>query len=235
MNPKELLSFNIKDAAEFHDDLNPALFSDSKLIPEVKQKLLAIAKDFITHLGLSNGLEVTDITLSGSNAAYSYTKFSDIDLHLVVDYSKLNNDEVYRELFTAKKNEYNEIYDIKIHDYDVELYVQDEDQPHFTLGEYSVLNDKWLSFPKKRRANYDERATYAKSMKLAQLSNAALKSSDQNVVERVIEKIRKYRKAGLEMHGEFGPENLSYKWLRNQGLMKQLYANLNKQIGRAHV
>jgi hypothetical protein len=37
------------------------------------------------------------------------------------------------------------------------------------------------------------------------------------------EKIKDYRQAGLDAHGEFGPENLAFKILRTQGLIKKLY------------
>jgi ABC-type proline/glycine betaine transport system substrate-binding protein len=57
-------------------------------------------------LGLD--LEVTDITISGSNAAYTYTDHSDIDLHLVADLPRADANEVYRELFDAKKYQYND-------------------------------------------------------------------------------------------------------------------------------
>jgi hypothetical protein len=39
---------------------------------------------------------------------------------------------------------------------------------------------------------------------------------------------RKMRKTGLEAHGEFGPENLAFKMLRSQGLIKQLYDARNR-------
>ncbi len=102
MNIDELNSYNLKDAVRFHNKLNPRLWGrDEHLLPEVRDALLAIAADFQEFLGIDD-LEVKDITISGSNAAYSYTPHSDIDLHLVVDIPEAS-DEVYRELFNAKK------------------------------------------------------------------------------------------------------------------------------------
>ncbi len=102
MNLKELASFKLHDAVFFHDQLNQKIFLGDKMRPEVKNQLLIIAEDFIDHLGIPH-LEIEDVTLSGSNAAYTYTKHSDIDLHILVDMSKLNDDLIYRELFDAKK------------------------------------------------------------------------------------------------------------------------------------
>jgi GNAT superfamily N-acetyltransferase len=207
---------------KFHNTLNPALFDDEHLDPQVRKQILEIAQDFIDHLGISD-LEVKDITISGSNAAYTYTIHSDIDVHIIVDIDKLQNDEIYRELFTAKKTVYNDTHDITIHGYDVELYVEDSREPVKSLGEYSVLKDKWNKMPIKRRANFDERTSKSKFTKLVQLAQLALESDDVDLVQRLLDTIRRYRQAGLDEHGEFGPENLAYKAMRSQGIVDQLY------------
>ena len=161
MDIKTLESFRLSDAISFHDELNPKLFSGDQLRPEVRKQLMIIAQDFLTELGI-NDLDVKDITISGSNAAYSYTPHSDLDLHILVDVSGLSDDEIYLELFSAKKTTYNDSHDITIHGIPIELYVQDASEPVVSLGEYSVLHDKWLRIPTKRRANFDQTATKVK-------------------------------------------------------------------------
>jgi hypothetical protein len=222
MNLKELHSFKMSDAIALHDELNPKLFANDKLKPAIRDRLMEIAADFIEHLGIDN-FDVDDVTMSGSSAAYSYTPHSDIDLHITTDLSKYPDDDVYRELFDAKKNVYNETHNIKIGPYDVELYVQDTAQPHVSLGDYSVLRDEWNKHPIKRRENLDTAATKLKFEKLAALAVRALRSKDLEKVENVIATIKKYRQAGLDEHGEFGPENLAFKALRTQGLIKKLF------------
>ena len=222
MNLKELDSFKISDAISFHDELNPNLWDGQKLRPEVKEQLLYIAKDFLEELGVDD-LDVKDITVSGSNAAYSYTPYSDLDLHILVDMSDMDNDEIYRELFNAKKIIYNDTHNITIHGVPVELYVQDAREPVVSLGEYSILQDEWLRIPTKRRANLDQTATKQKYEKLSDIIKRTLKSKNILQVSKVIQKIKQYRKAGLDKGGEFGPENLAYKVLRKQGLIDKLY------------
>jgi len=222
MNLKELDSFRISDAISFHDKLNPKLWNNNNLRPEVKKQLLIIAEDFLEELGIS-GLDVADMTISGSNAAYSYTPNSDLDLHILVDMSKLPNNEVYKELFTAKKSLYNDSHDIKIHGIPVELYVQDAREPVVSLGEYSLKNDNWLKIPSKRRANFDQTATKTKYEKLLTLIELALKSRKYSKVSNIIKTIKRYRQSGLDKGGEFGPENLAYKALRAQGYITKLY------------
>jgi hypothetical protein len=222
MNLKELHSFKLSDAVTFHDNLNPKLWIGVVLRPDVREQLMTIAQDFLEELGIHD-LDVKDITISGSNAAYSYTKHSDLDLHILVDMGNLPVDEVYRELFTAKKTIYNDTHDITIHDIPVELYVQDSRQPVVSLGEYSVLNDKWLKIPSKRRSNFDQTATKSKYEKLLNLIEMALQSRKYSKVKHIIDTIKRYRQAGLDKGGEFGPENLAYKMLRSQGYITKLY------------
>jgi hypothetical protein len=222
MNLKELHSFKLSDAVTFHDKLNPKLWIGVVLRPEVKDQLMTIAQDFLEELGVHD-LDVKDITISGSNAAYSYTKHSDLDLHILVDMGNLPVDEVYRELFTAKKTIYNDTHDIKIHGIPVELYVQDSRQPVVSLGEYSVMHDKWLRIPSKRRSNFDQTSTKSKYEKLLGLIEIALQSKKYSKVKHIIDTIKRYRQAGLDKGGEFGPENLAYKMLRSQGYITKLY------------
>ena len=222
MDIKELESFKLSDAVKFHNELNPKLWSGKDLHDDVYNALAIIAKDFITELGLS-GLNVEDITISGSNAAYSYTPHSDLDLHILVDFNKLPNNDVYQELFTAKKNDYNKSHDLTIKGVPIELYVQDSNQPHVSLGEYSLLNKDWIKFPVKKKANFDQANTKAKYEKLGELIELALRSESLEDIEHVLDIVKRYRKAGLTKTGEFGPENLAFKALRKQGLIQQLW------------
>ena len=190
--------------------------------PEVRDQLIKIAEDFLLELGV-NDLDVKDITISGSNAAFSYTKHSDLDLHILVDMGNLPVDEVYKELFNAKKTIYNDSHDITIHTIPVELYVQDSRDPVVSLGEYSVMNDDWIKIPTKRRSDFDQTATKSKYEKLLSLIEMALKSRKYSKVKHIIDTIKRYRQAGLDKGGEFGPENLAYKMLRSQGYITKLY------------
>ena len=226
MHFKELDNFKLDDAVHFHDQLNPAVFRGDNLRDDVRQKLLIIAEDFVEHLGISD-LDVADITISGSNAAYTYTAHSDIDLHILVDMQGFEDDDVYRELFDAKKTVYNDQHDIMINGYEVELYVQDSNLPVISLGEYSVLNDRWIKLPRKRKADLDQMATKLKFRKIYKLANYALHSKTPDKIQNVLRTLKKYRQAGLDNVGEFSPENLAFKALRSKGVIKKLYDKLN--------
>jgi hypothetical protein len=222
MNIHELDSYNLGDAVKFNDQLNPRIWgADEKMLPQVREQLLKIADNFREFLGID--VEVQDVTISGSNAAYTYTPHSDIDLHLVVDLPAADANEVYRELFDAKKYAYNDQHDIKIGGYEVELYVQDASKPHVSQGIYSVKNNDWVSVPKRRKPDVNDISVNSKFEDLGHRIETAIDSGNYEKISAMANKVKEYRQAGLDQHGEFGPENLAFKILRNQGLIKKLY------------
>ena len=233
MDLKELHSFKISDAVTFHDNLNPKLFRGQHLQPQVELQLKTIAQDFLQEIGIHD-LDVRDITISGSNAAYSYTDHSDLDLHILVNMKDLPDDDIYREFFKAKKDLYNDSHDITINGIPVELYIQDAAEPVVSLGEYSVKDKKWIRLPTKRRANFDQTATKAKYEKLLDVIDTALQSNKISKVNKILKKIKQYRQAGLDKGGEFGPENLAYKALRSRGYITKLY-DLRDRLHSKHL
>ena len=227
MNILELEKFKIEDAINFHDEYNPWLFDGDKLKPTIKRQLEIIANDFIEYMGIPD-LAIEDIIITGSNVAYTYTSHSDIDLHLLVDFAKLPESDVYKELFNAKKSLYNDTYEITIRDIPVEVYVQDTAQSHTSLGEYSLYKDMFTRIPTKKRANLDEISAASKFERLEQLALEGLKSDDIEKVNGVLSIIKRYRQSGLDNKGEFGPENLAFKAIRSKGYFQALFDHRNK-------
>ena len=229
MNIHELDSYNLGDAVKFHRRLNPRIWGrDEHLLPEVREKLLTIAEDFQEFLGVED-LNVQDITISGSNAAYSYTKNSDIDLHLVV---KMPDNPVYQELFNAKKYQYNSEHNIKIGGADVELYVQPSDQAHHSQGIYSIKDSKWQQIPQRKRAQVDDTCVRDKVADLDSRIHTAVKSKNLEAISTLWDKIKAMRQSGLEQQGEFGCENIAFKMLRNSGCIKLLKDAMTAQKDR---
>ena len=223
MNIEQLESYNLADAVKFHDELNPSLWDQSEhLKPEIRDQLLIIAEDFRESLGISD-IEIKDITISGSNAAYTYTPNSDIDLHLIVDIPEYAQNEVYRELFNAKKTIYNNEHNITVKGIDVELYVQIADEKVVSKGIYSVLNNKWIQVPLRQAVDIDDMSVRSKYEDLETRIAQAIKTNSYKAIDKLSNKIRQMRKTGLDQHGEFGPENLAFKILRSQGAIKKLH------------
>lgn len=210
----------VDDAVIFHDTLNPALWKNDQLKSVVRLKLLQIAKHFIDFISIPK-LNLKDITISGSNAAYTYTKHSDLDLHLIVDIDP-SQAEYLKSLFDAKKNQYNFNHNIKVKGIDVEVYVQDSEQPHHSAGIYSVLDDRWLNEPKVERVNVNDSDVQDKVNNYTDKIEQALRSRNVELAQEIKDEIAKIRKSGLDKGGEFSVENLAFKVLRARGLIDKL-------------
>jgi hypothetical protein len=219
------MRINELSVIHYHEKLNPAIWDNTVLKTEVRYKLLAIAHHFALYLNVPK-LNLRDITISGSNAAYGYSDVSDIDLHLVVDMPK--DKPELAELYTAKKNNYNFAHNIKVKNIDVELYVQDVQQPHHSAGIYSILNDKWISKPKQQPPNIEDREVKSKARNYSAKINAAMRTNDLNKAKETMADIRRLRQAGLEQGGEFSVENLAFKLLRARGKIDKFVKHINK-------
>ena len=229
---REFTQESIVDAAvQFHKELNPVLWRNNMLKPLIRLKLMQIAKHFVKFIDIPD-IRLVDITISGSNAAYSYTPQSDIDLHLVVDIPE-DKEFVYKPLFDAKKNQYNYTHNIKIKGIDVELYVQDSDQEHHSLGIYSVLKDKWVSEPTMNVIRINDTDVKAKVENYLNKIMQAMTSDNVEDAINVQQEISKLRKSGLERNGEFSVENVAFKVLRAKGIIDQLKQHIYKLQDKA--
>lgn len=197
--------------------LNPKLWEDNRLKLEVSSKLKDIARAFEEFIGID--LEVIDYTITGSNANYTWTDYSDLDLHLIIPGTP---SEEQRELFNAKKALWAEQHDITIKGLPVECYVQGSEEPHHSTGVYSLIKDTWEVKPKKVKPDIDDAAIEAKKDSMLAQIEQALLSKDITKLRTVKDKITQMRKAGLERAGEWSVENLVFKILRNLGLIDQI-------------
>lgn len=211
-------------------ELNPKLWNDSKLDKKVKSRLVVIGVNFAKDANIDLS-KLQDMVITGSSANYNWSKYSDIDLHLVVDYTDFSEDsELISEYFRAKKTIWNDDHDITIYGHEVETYIQDEKEPHYALGVYSLKHNKWLHNPEHISASsLDRNGSIRKAKVLAHLINSIQDLYDAEnykdaykASKRMKEKIRKMRKQGLEKGGEFSTENLAFKLLRRSNYLEQL-------------
>jgi hypothetical protein len=226
VNPEDidLSSFKVKD------QLNPKIFDKKqKIHPEIKTRLIMIADDFFDTLELP-WVDVTDITLTGSLANYNWSKFSDVDLHILIDYNEVDdNESLVSEYLAAKKNIWNEKHDITIKGYDVELYVQDMNEEHVSTGVYSIMWDDWLVKPERGTPKIDYKKVKQKASSIIDSYDSLMQSYYQGDYDKVIrrinttrQKIKKMRQAGLDREGEYSYENITFKVLRRVGLLDKL-------------
>lgn len=207
--------------------------------PRIRTKLLSIAHDFCEALKLET--QVLDIQLTGSLANYNWTRYSDFDLHIIIDFSSIDqNIELVKAALDGKRYLWNERFPVVIEGHDVECYVQDFKEQHVSSGLFSILRDGWITQPKHDPPQVDERDVREKvrafkaDVKEAKKRSASVKGQEAKAVfdllKRLKAKLGKDRQEGLSREGEFSVENLVFKQLRNDGTI----GDLIEAIGQAY-
>ncbi len=225
------ISGDVLNSFKLQNSLNKDIWDDKDTLnPKVKFKLLEIAKDFFNELELPKNVKLKDVIFTGSLANFNWSKFSDIDLHLVVDFDQFKEDKNFMEKhFKTEKTLWNDIHDIKIYSYPVEIYVQDKDDKLEATAIYSVLHNKWLLKPSKQDFKVDKNLLKQKAQKFIK-QYEDIKSDYANKkykplitkVDTLWDKIKQMRQAGLEEGGEFSLENILFKVLRRMPVMDDL-------------
>ena len=197
------------------------------LKPEVLKKLKEIAKAFIEFLEIPKDA-IKDIRLLGSSANYNYTKYSDIDLHLVVDLDKVHKScPVVEGYLRAQKALFNKDHDITIYGIPVELYAESTKDNTASNGIFSIMDNKWVKEPSEPKVSINDLAVRAK---YEELEKAIEMVGTQEDAKELLEKIYVLRKAGLEKGGEFSVENIVFKKLRDHGLISKLKEQVKHAI-----
>lgn len=209
-----------------HSNLSSKVWEDEKMLPNFREALIKISKEFIDYLGID--IDVVDITMTGSYANYNYTPYSDIDLHIIVDFNSIDaGGDLAEQFFNAKKSFWNDRHDIELADIEVELYAQNSEEEHASSGVYSVLDDDWVVKPKRFKTEIDVDSITKKSERikkeLIMAISDARKNNNTTPVDNSIKKLKKMRKAGLEKSGELSDENIVYKVIRSTGILQKLF------------
>ena len=219
---------------QYHTKLNPKVWqSNHKIRPDLRMKLIQFGKTWMTFAGIPRDA-VTDIILTGGNANYNYTPASDLDVHLMVDMKKLGKAFGPRidQFMQAKKQLWTLTHDVKILGYPLEPYAQDN-TAKFPKGQgvYSLMHDGWIQEPA-WQANMNFKTNPALKQKVQYymdlIDDVIKHKMGHSAVEALKNRIWTMRAAAIADMGEFAPENLVFKELRNQGYLDKLN-NYDKQ------
>lgn len=218
------------ESFEKQTTLDPQFWVNDQLKPKVAKRLSKIAVEFIKGLDIKGAQDFEDIRLTGSIANYNWSKYSDIDLHIVVDFSKIDeNTELVKSFFDNARMRWNDLHDITIYGAEVEIYVENVGDIHKSSGIYSLTDEKWIVEPSPEIIEFDYLTARKKADSLQtqvnlidkfaqQKPRAALKS-----IERLKDKIRRTRRAGLNSpEQEYSAENIAFKILRREETLDKL-------------
>ena len=205
----------------YNDILNPAIWDNNKLNPEIKEKLLQIGKDF--YADTETDAPLKDILFVGSLANYNWSDTSDFDVHVVIDFKDVDgNVELVEKLVNALKSKWNDEHDIHLKGHNVEVYIQDVTKENRSTGVYSLMQDKWLSEPQKENIQIDKEKIQEKYNDTVRKINSAIKAQDINKLKAIVKDVYDMRQAVLYKSGELSTENLVFKILRNRNYIEKL-------------
>ena len=228
-----LNSFSVKKTLNPKIWENPENPEKATMVPKVRTALMRIAEKFIDYLG--DDVFVENVVLTGSLANFNWSEFSDFDLHIIVDLQQYEEDaELYKELYNLKKQVFNDKHNIRIFGYDVELYAQDQEESHYATGVYSVLNNEWVTKPKKFKNEVDKSVLEKKIKNWTEKIDNVIDNGEDNpeIIDTLKDKLKNYRKSGLEKEGELSYENLVFKFLRRSGHIQKLFDSSNKALDK---
>lgn len=230
-----LKSFRVKNHLEDN------IWDGDELNLRVRDKLMTIADDFWESCNIK-WVKPKTVVLTGSICNFNWSSFSDIDVHVVVDFSEIHERKDFvQEYFDEKKNDWNNTHDnLNIFGYPVELYVEDVDAETESNGIYDLWKNEWVKKPDDIESiglnKYAIKDIASRIMtRIDDMSDKFHSTEDSYELEKLNEKIvslrkhiKEMRKEGLK-HGEMGMLNIVYKVIKRSGYMDKL-RDLNHEI-----
>ncbi len=227
-----LKEFMDLDTLKVKETLNPKIWDKhGKINTEVLRALRLVAEDFYKSLNVD--IEIADIIFTGSLANYNWSNQSDVDLHLVIDFNKLyetlkpnehyEKEEFLKDFFSDKTKLWNDSHTMTMYGHPVEVYVQDTNEKHVSTGVFSVKNNKWIQTPSHLNANPDFKFIRKKAKHIMDLIDDVARHKDIKAIDKLKDKLKAFRKRGLDADGEMSNSNLVYKVLRREGYLDKLY------------
>lgn len=214
-----------------HRTLNHRFWKKGRLDSRIRLRLLEIADDFIDFLDVG-WVRPDDIILTGSLSNFNWNRrYSDIDLHVVIDFSKVDErTDFVREYFQSKKKIWNSTHTIEVMGFPVEVYVQDTNEFHNSSGVYSLERDEWIEKPSRHNVSIGHVDTDEVRIMVSRIVNsidALEKRVKDNADDRksmedclrdavsLFDSIKKVRSDGMASeNGEVSEGNLVFKCLR---------------------
>lgn len=226
------------DSFKKEKHLAPKIWKGMLINYKVRLKLLDIADDFWDTCNLG-WVKLRGIHLTGSICNFNWSKYSDIDLHLVVDFSDVSERKDFvQQYFDAKKNEWNNEHDnLKIYGFPVELYVEDINAETKSGGLFNLETNAWIKVPSPDDVHSIELGKYEIKEKSANImtkiddyydllnstndSDKLLKLNKK--VQKLSKRLKNMRQFGLKRGGETDPLNIVYKVTRRMGYLDKLW------------
>jgi hypothetical protein len=191
-----------------------------------------MAYDFYSKTQLSS--PIVDVYLMGSGANYNWTPESDVDVHIIIDYLKLQMpaDTAIKTVKTAGAS-WNSNHNVFIKGHKVEMNLQNSTASRFySNGIYSLVTDQWIHKPSKISLQIDKPTIKLQYEVAKRYIQTCIGSGDRVQMKAAKNYLDAYRQYGLDTGGELSYENIIYKMLRARGYIKQLKDSITQAYDR---
>lgn len=219
------MTVNLEWDIKKNDKLNSKFFTDNKLNKKSRVAMLKTIKHFLEYIKFPNTVKINDVIFTGSLANYNYNESSDIDLHIMIDYEDISDEKEYlKTLFLKVKNLYQDNFDITIHGFPVEIFIEDnserENKPW--KSSYSLFKDQWINQPSNKEVKINKENIINKTKDLIIKINKNIKEKNVESLEKLLDTIKLERSESLEKEkSEYASDNLVFKLLRNSGTLEK--------------
>jgi len=225
---EEVVDIKLLKSLEPSENMSEVLWQDMRLREEAEDLLLQVANDFLSSLDLD--VPMKDLYIVGSMASLNYSEFSDIDLHIVLDFGDISSDkDLLRKYFYLAKSKWNRTRKVMIGGHDVEIYVEDLSDERLPTATYSVMRKEWINQPSMEGLEIDYQGVTKKvTEKMSEVDELESLYEDGEYKEAyefgtlLRQKIKRFRQAGLDKRGEYSNENLAFKLLRRSGALDRI-------------
>ena len=232
---------NIISSFKVQKELNPDIWlmddEGYKMRPEIRDSLLKIVEDYEEFVDID--LDIEDIVLTGSLSNFNWSEFSDVDLHILIDFEN-PEESIEKKYLDSRRIIWNSLRDVNVKGFESEIYVQDSKEQHFASGMYSVMYNDWVVEPEEKEVILDSHKILSKSKQwmdmIDQIEDNMERTSPNELMHTVDDlkrRLKKYRGAGLADKGEYSYENLTFKFLRRNGYIGKLIGLKNKLIDKS--
>jgi predicted nucleotidyltransferase len=114
---------NIISSFKVQEKLNPDIWymdnESYKMIPEIRISLLDIVEDYNNFVNVD--MEIEDVILTGSLSNFNWSEFSDVDLHILMDFED-KEDSLLKKYLDSRRIIWNSLRNITIKDFEVEIF-----------------------------------------------------------------------------------------------------------------
>lgn len=221
------LGARVTEISTFPEELDPRLWSNGKLRPEVRQRVLDVTQQLFADLALAK-VSIKSVEVRGSNVSYEYDEAADFGVRVFLDTSAYQGNI---EDLAARVKSYNTFIEMQ-HEgqvllygvpLEVNFYVKRSARldPVKGVGHYSISDDRWMEPPAVQDSTFDRSQMLADVQRFTSTYNGLVtayfadkKSFDCRRWQEFSKQLGAYRNAGIDAFGTRSTANLVYRLLR---------------------